>query len=207
MASGCPVHRLCSAVVRDLVIVEYVTLDGVIQAPGHSKEDQDSQFAHGGWTGPFMDDHQRYMREAFAAAGGVLLGRKTYEIFASYWPTVTDAHDDIARVLNSVPKYVVSTTLGDGAWKPVTVIADDVAARVQALKDQPGKDLLVIGSSVLAQTLMHERLVDEYQLWLHPVTLGAGKRLFRPDGPRMDLTLADARVTKSGLALLRYRTA
>ena len=161
-----------------IILTEYVSLDGVIQAPGHAEEDRDGGFEHGGWTGPLMDEHRRYMTEALAGAGGLLLRRRTYDIFAGYWPTVTDEADEIAHVLNRVPKYVVSTSLVDPAWKPVTVIATDVATEVRQLKRQPGKDLFVIGSSGLAQTLMRDDLVDEYRLWLHPVVLGGGKKLY-----------------------------
>lgn len=178
-----------------------------MQAPGHAAEDPEGGFAHGAWSVPFVGDHRRFMTEALAAAGAVLLGRRTYEIFAAYWPTVTDEHDEIARVLNTVPKYVASTTLEDASWAPTTVLGADMAIRVQALKDGPGKDIFVIGSSELAQTLMAHGLVDEFRLWVHPVVLGSGKRLFRPDGPEARLTLSDTRTTATGLAMLTYRAA
>jgi dihydrofolate reductase len=190
--------------VRRVVVVEYVSLDGVIQAPGHSGEDSEGGFAHGGWMGPFMDDHRRYLSEEFQAAGAFLLGRRTYEIFAAYWPTLTDEEDEIARALNSLPKYVVSTTLNEAEWDGTTVIKSDVAGEVANLKEQPGRDILVVGSSGLAQTLMHHDLVDEYRLWLHPIVLGVGKRLFREEAPTTTLRLVDSKTTSSGLVILTY---
>src|SRR5262245_32150045 len=151
---------------RDILVVEYISLDGVIQAPGHAGEDPEGGFEHGGWTGPFMHEHGRYLSESFQSAGAFLLGRLTYEIFAAYWPSVTDENDEIARALNNLPKYVVSTTLTEAGWKGTTVIRSDVAASVGRLKQQPGKRIFAIGSSALAQTLLQHNLVDQYQLWL-----------------------------------------
>lgn len=192
---------------RKLVVAQYLSLDGVVQAPGHETEDVDGGFRHGGWTGPFMREHLRYNTTAFQSVGGFLLGRRTYEIFAAYWPSVTDETNEIARALNTLPKYVVSTTLTDPEWEGSTVIADDVVAEVRALKRQPGKPLLVVGSSELAHTLTEHGLVDEYQLWLHPVVLGGGKKLFRDGSPALSFTLVDATVTTSGLVVLTYAPA
>jgi dihydrofolate reductase len=188
-----------------LIVVEYLSVDGVIQAPGHAQEDPAEGFEHGGWTGPFMAEHGRYMTEALSVMGALLLGRRTYEIWAGYWPTVTDPNDDIARMLNAVPKYVASSTLTSGPWLQTTVIAD-VAAQVGALKQQPGKAIVVMGSSELTQSLMQENLVDEYRLMIHPVVLGTGKRLFG-HGPIRELRLVEATATTSGLATLTYRSA
>jgi len=194
--------------VRNLVVVEYVSLDGVIQAPGHPGEDRDGGFAHGGWTGGFMADHRRYNSQLFPAAGAFLLGRRTYEIFAAYWPTVTGEEDQIARALNSRPKYVVSTTLREAAWPGTTVLSGDVAEQVAKLKEEPGGPVLVIGSSQLARALLAHDLVDEYQLWLHPVVLGGGKRLFSGSGGgRIDFRLVDSTTTGGGLVILTYRPA
>ena len=190
---------------RELIVNEYVSVDGVIQAPGHAGEDRDGGFRHGGWTGPLMDEHRRYMTEALAGAGGLLLGRRTYEIFAGYWPTVRDESDEIAQVLNSAPKYVVSRTLTEPPWGPATVIDRDVPREVRRLKHQPGKDVFVIGSSGLAQTLIANDLVDEYRLWVHPVVLGGGKKLFYDGSPTTTVTLVDARATSGGLVMLTYR--
>ena len=191
---------------RRLTSIQYVSVDGVVQAPGHPTEDLDGGFPHGGWTGPLMGEHGRYMREALNAMGALLLGRRTYEIWAGYWPTVTDPADDIARMLNTVPKYVASTTLRSGLWPETTVIAD-VAGQVRELKAREGKDIVVMGSSELAQTLMRDDLVDEYRLLVHPVVLGAGKRLFRDDSARRPLRLIETSTTSGGMAVLVYEAA
>src|SRR5262245_30823338 len=162
---------------RELIVIEYVSLDGVIQAPGHAGEDPEGGFPHGGWTGPLMPDHQRYNGDLFQTAGAFLLGRFTYDIWARYWPTVTDENDEIARALNTLPKYVASGTLESATWAGTTVIRD-VAREVYQLKQPPGRPILVLGSSQLVQTLVEHDLVDVYQLWLHPVVLGGGKKLF-----------------------------
>jgi dihydrofolate reductase len=190
---------------RRLVVIEYVSLDGVIQAPGHAQEDTAGGFAHGGWSGPLMSEHGRYMREALNIMGVLLLGRLTYEIWAGYWPTVTDPADDIARMLNAVPKYVASRTLTAGSW-PETTVVGDVPGQIGALKQETGKDIVVMGSSDLAQSLMEADLVDEYRLMIHPVVLGAGKRLFR-HGSMRALRLVEAAATTSGLATLTYEPA
>jgi dihydrofolate reductase len=192
---------------RKLAVVEYMSLDGVVQAPGHAGEDPEDGFVHGGWTGPFMGDHRRYSDQLFPTAGAFLFGRRTYEIFAEYWPTVTDETDRIASALNSRPKYVASTTLRDPTWAGTTVLTGDVAEQVAKLKQEPGDPILVIGSASLAQTLLAHDLVDEYQLWLHPVVLGSGKRLFdhhdRHRGP-VELRFVDSTVTGAGLVILTY---
>ena len=192
---------------RSLAVVEYVSLDGVIQAPGHGGEDRDGGFAHGGWTDGFMADHRRYNSQLFPAAGAFLLGRRTYEIFAGYWPTVTDQRDQIAHALNSRPKYVVSTTLHEAAWPGTSVIAGDVAGQVAKLKQELGGPILVLGSSALVRTLSAHDLVDEYQLLVHPVVLGGGKRLFSGTGGRADLRLVDSTTTGGGMVILAYQRA
>ena len=190
-----------------LVVVEYVSLDGVIQAPGHAGEDRDGGFAHGGWTGGLMADHRRYNSQLFPTAGAFLLGRRTYEIFAAYWPTVTDETDQIAHALNSRPKYVASTTLAEAAWPGTTVLAGDVAGQVAKLKQELGGPILVLGSSALVHTLSAHDLVDEYQLLVHPVVLGGGKRLFSGTGGRADLRLVDSTTTGGGMVILAYQRA
>ena len=190
-----------------LVVVEYVSLDGVIQAPGHAGEDSDGGFAHGGWTGGLMADHRRYNSQLFPTAEAFLLGRRTYEIFAAYWPTVTDKTDQIAHALNSRPKYVASTTLAEAAWPGTTVLAGDVAGQVAKLKQELGGPILVLGSSALVHTLSAHDLVDEYQLLVHPVVLGGGKRLFSGTGGRADLRLVDSTTTGGGMVILAYQRA
>jgi dihydrofolate reductase len=122
---------------RKLIVIEYVSLDGVIQAPGHPDEDPEGGFAYGGWTGRLMADHRRYNSDLFPTAGGFLLGRLTYEIFAAYWPTVSDENDDIAHALNTLPKYVASRTLENPQWARTTVVRD-VPGEVAELKRRPG---------------------------------------------------------------------
>jgi dihydrofolate reductase len=147
--------------VSNLVVLEYVSLDGVIQAPGHAAEDPAGGFAHGGWTGPFISQHPHFVAESFAAADAFLFGRLTYEIFAAYWPTVTDPGDPIARALNTRPKYVAAASPPDRAWAGTTVLDGDVAGRVAELKARTGRELLVVGSGQLAQGLADQGLVDE----------------------------------------------
>lgn len=191
---------------RKLIVSEYVSLDGVVQAPGHAGEDPDGGFTHGGWTGPFMADHRRYNSESFGTAGAFLFGRLTYQIFAASWPTVTDDNDEIAHALNTRPKYVAATTLEKADWKGTILIGGDVPGAVAKLKEQRGNPILVLGSSELAQTLAENDLVDEYQLWLHPIVLGTGKRLFK-DGAATTLRLVDSKTTSSGLVILTYERA
>jgi dihydrofolate reductase len=188
---------------RKLIVVEYVSLDGVIQGPGHAGEDTEGGFVEGGWTQPLMPDHRRYNTESFQTAGAFLLGRLTYEIWAEYWPTVNDDSDLIAKALNGLPKYVASTTLKKADWEGTTVIRD-VATEIPRLKNQSGRPIFVMGSSGLAQSLMEHSLVDEYQLWLHPVVLGRGKRLFREGGPHMPMRFVDSTISAAGLVILTY---
>jgi dihydrofolate reductase len=190
---------------RRLIVIEYVSLDGVTQAPGHAAEDTEGGFAYGGWTGPFMGAHGRYMREALNTMGALLLGRLTYDIWAQYWPTVTDPTDEITRLLNAVPKYVASTTMRAGSWAETTTIGD-VPVEVAELKRQAGKDIVVMGSSDLVQSLIEHQLVDEYRLMIHPVVLGSGKRLFREGAPMSAFRLIDATTTSSGLVTAAYAT-
>jgi dihydrofolate reductase len=187
-----------------IVVIEYTSLDGVIQGPGHASEDTDGGFQRGGWTGPFMAEHGRYLSPLFQAASGFLLGRRTYDIWARYWPTVTDESDQIARSLNTRPKYVASATLEEPTWEGTTVLRD-VPGEVAKLREQPGGQILLMGSSALTQSLMAHGLVDEYQLLVHPVVLGGGKKLFRDGGPAISLRLADSTTTVGGLVILTYR--
>ena len=188
----------------NVVLVEFMSLDGIIQAPGHDQEDPQG-FAHGGWTQPFFSDHRRYMPETLVGAGAYLLGRSTYDIFAAYWPTVSDPDDTIARALNTKPKYVVSNTLSNPDWGPTTVLSGAVPEKIAALKAEVAEDLLVIGSARLATTLIAHDLVDEYRLWLHPIVLGSGKRLFPERLSPLMLRLVDMRTTADGLVIASYR--
>ena len=192
---------------RKLIVAEYLSLDGVIQAPGHAGEDTAGGFAHGGWTGPYMADHARYNSELYQTVGALLLGRLTYEIFAASWPAVTDQDNQIARALNTLPKYVASTTMRpqQAAWAPTTILGGDLATEVTRLKQQPGRPILVAGSARLVQDLQRHGLVDEYRLWLHPVVLGGGKRLFADGAAPVSFRMVDAMTTSGGLALLTYQ--
>jgi len=188
-----------------LVVLEYTSIDGVIQAPGHAGEDDAGGFEHGGWTIPQMGEHPRYVAESFYAADAFLFGRLTYEIFAAYWPTVTDPTHEIATALNTRPKYIASSTLLEPTWGPATVLGPDVPAEVAELRAQPGRELLVVGSGALAHTLFERGLVDEYRLMVHPVVLGSGKRLFAESATARQMDLVDARASTSGLVVITYR--
>ena len=154
-----------------------------------------------------MGDHLRYNTEFFPSTGAFLLGRGTYDAWAGYWPTVTDTSDEIAKALNSKPKYVASTTLDNARWAHTTVLRD-VPAEVAELKAKPGKPLVTLASPKLVQTLIAEALVDEYQLWIHPVAVGGvGKRLFEDGAPLTKLRLIDSRTTMGGLVILTYARA
>jgi dihydrofolate reductase len=193
---------------RKVIVSEFLTLDGVMQAPGDPEEDRSGGFEHGGWQLPYFDDVAgSAISEGMAAAGGYLLGRKTYEIFAAFWPSQPD-DDSFAATLNSLPKYVASTTLKEPLkWQNSTLIKGDVAEEVAELKQGPGKDLQVIGSGDLAQTLMQAGLVDEYQLMVHPIVLGSGLRLFREGSPKIPLRLVDSKTTGTGVLILTYQPA
>ena len=188
-----------------LVVSEFLTLDGVMQAPGDRNEDRSGDFEQGGWQLAYFDDaFGRFVMEGFAASGAFLFGRVTYQNFAAFWPK-QPADDPVAGPMNSTPKYVVSTTLDDPLeWQNSTLIRDDVAATIRRLKAQDGKDIQVIGSGELVQTLIHEGLVDEYRLMVHPVVLGEGKRLFREGTGLSRLILVESSATSKGVLLLTY---
>jgi dihydrofolate reductase len=191
---------------RKVIVSTFLTLDGVMQAPGGQDEDRSGGFEHGGWQMPLFDDVAgKAVSEGMAAAGGLLLGRRTYEIFAAYWPNAPE-DDPIAQTMNGFPKYIASTTLTEPLeWQNSTLLQGDVAEAVAKLKKETGKDLVVIGSGGLAQSLMAHDLVDEYQLMIHPVVLRGGKRLFEDGGPRTDLRLMDVTATGTGVLIVTYR--
>jgi dihydrofolate reductase len=173
--------------------------------PGHAAEDPSGGFLHGGWTGPFISQHPHFVAESFQAADGFLFGRLTYEIFAAYWPTVTDPGDPIARALNTRPKYIAAASPPAAAWPGTTVLGGDVAGQVAELKARGGGELLVVGSGQLAQGLLGHGLVDEYRLLVHPIVVGQGKKLFRDGSALTPMRLLEVRASTSGLVLLTYR--
>jgi dihydrofolate reductase len=191
-----------------LTLHAFLTLDGVMQAPGGPDEDRDGHFEHGGWSFPYGDeDFGATMAGWFADASAFLLGRKTYEIFSSHWPHVTDPDDPIASKLNAYPKYVASTTLSSVGWNNSSLLGGDIVAEVSKLKQQPGNDLQVHGSGELAQTLIEHDLVDEYRLLYFPVHLGSGKKLFRDGAKAAALRLIRATTTSTGVIIATYEPA
>jgi dihydrofolate reductase len=191
-----------------LTLHTFLTLDGVMQAPGGPGEDDDGGFEHGGWSFPYGDDDfGAAVVGWFANADAFLLGRKTYQIFAGHWPNVTDPNDPIAGKLNALPKYVASTTLDSVGWNNSALLGGDVVAEVAKLKEQPGNELQVHGSGKLAHTLIDHDLVDEYRLLFFPVHLGSGKKLFRDGGKPAALKLISSTTTSTGVIIATYQPA
>lgn len=191
---------------RKLIANEWMTLDGVVQAPSYAAEDVTGGFRHGGWHTCYFDDlSMNWVIENVQGAGGYLLGRGTYEIFAAHWPNAPEEQQMLAEPLNALPKYVASATLDEPlAWENSRLLRGDIGAAVRALKAEEGKDLHVIGSPRLVQTLMALGLVDELQLMIDPLVAGGGKRLFRDDGALRPLRLADSRLTSTGAIIATY---
>ena len=192
---------------RKVIVNEFMSLDGVAQAPGGADEDTSGGFEHGGWHMRYMEDElaQRWVLASIVEAGGFLLGRRTFEIFAAYWPNAPEEEQVIAEPLNTKPKYVVSTTLSDPLeWQNSTLLQGDAAKAVAALKHEDGADVHVIGSAELVRTLIEQGLVDEFRLMIDPVMLGGGKRIFRDDGSLRPLRLVHGEVTTTGAILATY---
>jgi dihydrofolate reductase len=193
---------------RKLLVTTFVTLDGVMQAPGAPDEDRSGGFAHGGWMVPFADeDLGRLITGWTEQASAFLLGRGTYDIFAAHWPKVTDPEDVIARALNTKPKYVASSTLKKADWHNTTVIKGDVAQAVRALKQEGNGELQVHGSPGLIQMLIANDLIDLYRIWVHPVVLGSGKRLFGSGARPAALKLTATDRTSTGVVVHTYERA
>ncbi|WP_326566949.1 dihydrofolate reductase family protein [Amycolatopsis rhabdoformis] len=190
-----------------LTATTYLSLDGVAQGPGTPAEDPRDGFDLGGWLTPYYDAVMaEYAADWFSRADGFLLGRRTYEIFAGYWPTVGGS-DPIGGPLNSLPKYVASRTLTRSSWQRTAFLRDDVVRAVAELKAEPGRELQVHGSLDLLRTLMAADLVDEYRLWVFPVVLGKGRRLFETGTSPHTLRLAEHRTTDKGVSVQVYRAA
>ena len=191
---------------RNVMVVEFMSLDGVVQAPGEADEDTEGGFAHGGWHLPLFDDlAARWLIDSYEGLGGFLLGRRTYEILGGFWPTAPEDQRAFGDPLNSLPKYVASRTLTEPLeWQNSTLLRGDVPAAVRRLKDEDGGDLQVIGSTQLVQTLIEHDLVDEYRFMIDPIVLGGGKRLFREDGALRELDLRSSEVTTTGAILATY---
>ncbi len=189
----------------ELTITTFLSLDGVMQAPGAPDEDRSGNFPYGGWVFPLADDDMgKTVVEIFSMADAFLLGRTTYDIFAAYWPRVTDPNNTIAAKLNALPKFVPSNTKTSFGWGPATHVRDVVKA-VADLKERFPREVQVHGSCGLAQTLIKHDLIDEYRLLTFPVTLGTGKRLFGPGTLPASLKLVNSGTTSKGVVISVYR--
>jgi dihydrofolate reductase len=198
-----------------LTVQTFLTLDGVMQAPGGPDEDPSDGFAHGGWQAPFDDPAiGEYVTELNSHASAFLFGRRTFDIFRSYWPDQTDPADPIATAINSLPKHVVSTTLNasDATWRgeypdTCSLVTGDVIAAVRALKDAPGDELQIWGSGNLLDTLLQHELVDRFRLMTYPLVLGSGRRLFNDGARPSTLRPVDVTVTERGTVIGTYEPA
>ena len=191
---------------RRVVVVEWMSLDGVVQAPAYANEDTSNRFKHGGWHVRYFDKRSmEWVIENVRQAGGFLLGRGTYEMFAAHWPSASAEEQPLARPLNALPKYVASRMLKEPlAWENSVLLKGDLVAAVAALKREEGKDLLAIGTPMLVQMLFAHDLVDELRLMIDPVILGGGKRFFRDDGMCRRLALSASETTSTGAILATY---
>ncbi len=192
---------------RKLIVAEFISLDGVIQAPGGVDEDTDGGFTHGGWTHPYWHDEiGAHFFQAMLESDTLLLGRKTWQGHGAAFDPMPDG-DPFGDVMKSKQKYVVSTTLKSTAlWRNSTIINGNVVAEVRKLKEQPGQNIVLDGSSVLAHTLIENDLVDEYALHVYPLVLGGGKKLF-PEGKRVNLKLIESVSLPTGVVYQRYQPA
>ena len=188
---------------RKLIVATFLTLDGVMQAPGGPEEDAEGGFAHGGWSVNFWDEKMMgFQAEAMKGPFDLLLGRRTYDIFAAYWPKVADSEG--GKEINAATKYVASRGKPDLSWATSVHLEGDVAEAVAALKEQDGPEIQVHGSGELIQTLLRHGLVDEFRLWIFPVVLGSGKRLFADGAVPGALRLVDSTVSGTGVVIGRY---
>jgi dihydrofolate reductase len=191
--------------VRTLKVIEFMSLDGVVQAPGDPDEDRDGGFEHGGWQRPYFDEI--FVQQAgpgMSTTHAQLFGRRTFEKMAAFWPTQGD-DDPFAKHLNHVQKYVASRTLTETSWGPTTILSGDVPSQVRELKERDDGTISVLGSPGLVQTLMAHDLVDEYAIAIHPVVLGSGKKLFRDAEQVRRLELVGSVTTTTGVLMTTYR--
>jgi dihydrofolate reductase len=192
-----------------IVITEFMSLDGVVQAPGGADEDTDGGFTHGGWTHPFFDPEVvgGAFADAMSKAEGLLYGRRTWQGMAEAWPE--RAGDPFADQMNAMPKYVVSRTLGEGepGWNTTLIPGDEAVARIRELHETDGGDLVVMGSPTLVRTLLNEGLVDELRLVIMPVLLGGGKSIFPTEGTQRKLELVSTATSPAGVQVCTYRPA
>ena len=185
-----------------LVVTSFVTLDGIVEAPGFDEH----RSGRNAWALRVQNDEdQVYNKDLAMSADAFLLGRRTWQIWAAFWPTAGTADPELAERINSIPKYVVSNTLKRADWTNSTIISGDIAAEVSRLKALPGGDLLVYGSPDLVDELLRHDLIDEYRLQIYPVILGSGKRLFRDRIDTHHLRLVESRALSSGVVLVTYR--
>ncbi|WP_043204352.1 dihydrofolate reductase family protein [Pseudomonas putida] len=192
---------------RKLIVAAFISLDGVMQAPGGPQEDTSGGFAYGGWIVPYAEEvFGQAMQALFSQPFELLLGRRTYDIFAGYWPKIKDNSQDfsIANLFNSVPKHVATHTPATLAWHNSHALGTDIAAAVRSLKQRDGATLLTQGSAELVQQLLAADLVDELQLLIHPLLLGHGKRLFGHDAAAAAFTLQHSVVSPKGVVIARY---
>jgi dihydrofolate reductase len=191
---------------RKLIVSTFLTLDGVMQAPGGPEEDDSGGFAHGGWSVNYWDEQMgQVMGEAMSPPFDLLLGRTTYDIFAAYWPHASEEAG--AKPLNDATKYVASRSHVTLDWGPSVLIEGDAAEGVVALKEEAGPELQVHGSGNLIQTLMRHNLVDQYRLWIFPLVIGSGKRLFSDGTVPSGLKLVDSKVSTTGVVIGTYEPA
>jgi dihydrofolate reductase len=194
---------------RNVIVNEWMSLDGVVQAPSYPDEDTSGGFRHGGWHGPYFDDASRaWVVENLRRAGGFLFGRRTYAAFAAHWPNAGAEEQAVAGPLNTKPKYVASATLAEPlGWRNSSVLRGDAAEAVAALRGEDGGDLYVIGSTRLARALIARDLVDEFRLMIDPIVLGGGKRLFEDREVPSPLRLVSSKTTTTGAILATYARA
>jgi dihydrofolate reductase len=190
-----------------IVAFIHLTLDGVMQAPGRADEDSRDNFQYGGWAGKYNDaDQMKAVGQSMANTGALLLGRRTYEDFYQVWPKRTDS--PFTPVLNNTLKYVASRTLKEPLpWMNSKLLSGDANEAVAELRQQSGKDIVILGSGALVQSLLRDNLIDELMLTIHPIVLGAGRRLFPDGGPQLPLRLMDSKATSKGVIITTYQPA